>query len=190
MLATARYCEQLRRNTSAELVWTGPDTSGRGPRRTGQALLQLINEAKEEITIVSFAVYKIPEIVAALDHALSRRVRLRVIAERTNVERTSSILNVEANLGKLVMEKAKVFIWPEHKRPMNSKGKRGLLHVKCAVADRSILFISSANLTANALRLNMEMGVLLRHPVLADQITRHVDALIADATFELVPIGR
>jgi phosphatidylserine/phosphatidylglycerophosphate/cardiolipin synthase-like enzyme len=186
MLATAKYCEQVQRNTSAELVWTGPDISGKGLRKTGQALLQLINEANEELTIVSFAVYKIPEIVKALDNALGRRVRLRVIAERTHAERKSSVLNVEVNLGEVVMRKAKVFVWPDHKRPVNSQGKRGALHVKCAVADRSLLFISSANLTTNALRLNMEMGLLLRHRALADQVTRHVDALIADGTFELV----
>jgi phosphatidylserine/phosphatidylglycerophosphate/cardiolipin synthase-like enzyme len=186
MLTTAKYCEQVQRNTSAEVVWTGPDTSGKGLRKTGQALLQLINEASEQLTIVSFAVYKIPEIVAALDDALNRRVRLRIIAERTSAERESSVLNVETNLGKVVMRKASVFVWPDHKRPVNPKGKRGLLHVKCAVADKSTLFISSANLTTNALRLNMEMGLLLRHPALADKVTRHVDALIADGTFELV----
>lgn len=188
MLATASYCEQFRRRTSAELVWTGPDTFEGGMRKTGQALLQLINDAKEELTIVSFTVYRIPEIVAALDEALKRRVSLRVIAERTSVEKSSKILNVEANLGKLVLEKAKIFVWPEHKRLANAKGKRGLLHIKCAVADKSTLFISSANLTENALRINMEMGILLHHPVLASQVTKHVDALISQGTFE--PIRR
>src|SRR6266536_2376588 len=186
MLATASYCEQFRRRTSAELVWTGPDTFEVGLRKTGQALLQLINDTKEELIIVSFTVYRIPEIVAALDEALKRGVSLRVIAERTSVERSSKILNVEANLGKLVLEKAKIFVWPEHKRPVNAKGKRGLLHIKCAVADKSTLFISSANLTENALRINMEMGLLLHHPALADQVTKHVDALISHGIFEPV----
>ena len=186
MLATASYCEQVRRSTSAELVWTGPEISESGLRKTGQALLQLINDAKEELTIVSFAVYRIPEVVAALDRALKRNVSLRVIAERTSVERSSKILDVEANLGNVVLEKGNVFVWPEHKRPVNSKGKRGLLHIKCAVADKAMLFISSANLTENALRLNMEMGILLHHPTLATQVTRHIDALISQGTFERV----
>ncbi len=187
MLATANYCERVRRSTSAELVWSGPDVSEGGLRKTGQALLQLINDAREELTIVSFAVYRIPEIVAALERALMRGVSLRLIAERTSVERASSILNVEANLGNVIMEKAALFVWPEHKRPTNAKGKRGLLHVKCAVADRTTLFISSANLTENALRLNMEMGILFHHRPLADQVTRHVDALISQGVFVTVP---
>ena len=121
MLTTADYCERVRRSTSAELVWTGPDVSESGLRKTGQALLQLINDAREELTIVSFAVYRIPEIVAALERALTRGVSLRLIAERTSVERASSILNVEANLGSVIMEKAALFVWPEHKRPTNAK---------------------------------------------------------------------
>jgi phosphatidylserine/phosphatidylglycerophosphate/cardiolipin synthase-like enzyme len=190
MLATAKYCERVRRSTSAELVWTGPDTSGGGLRRTGQALLQLINDTKRELIIVSFAVYRIPEIVAALDEAVTRGVGLRIIAETPSTDRESSIFSLEDNLGRTIMEKAKVFVWPEEKRPTNAKGKRGILHVKCAVADRLALFISSANLTANALRINMEMGILLHHPALADQLTRHVDALISEGTFELVSHGR
>jgi phosphatidylserine/phosphatidylglycerophosphate/cardiolipin synthase-like enzyme len=190
MLATANYCERVRRSTSAELVWTGPDTSGGGLRRTGQALLQLINEAKDELTIVSFAVYRIPEIVAALENTVNRGVFLRIIAETTSADRGSSIFRVEENFGQIIMEKASVFVWPEEKRPTNANGKRGILHVKCAVADKLTLFISSANLTANALRINMEMGILLHHPALADQLTRHVDALISEGTFELVSHGR
>jgi len=184
MLATAWYCERVSRENSAQLVWTGPEVSGTALRRTGQALLQLINDATEELTIISFAVYRIPQIVTALNTALRRNVKLRVIAERTTIERTSQLLNVEDNLGEFVMKNASVFVWPEDKRPLNSKGKRGILHIKCAVADRSVLFISSANLTDNALRLNMEMGLLLRHPFLANQVADHINSLVANGVFK------
>jgi phosphatidylserine/phosphatidylglycerophosphate/cardiolipin synthase-like enzyme len=145
----------------------------------------LINDADKELTIISFAVYRIPQIVMALNNALLRNVKLRVIAERSITERTSQILNVEDNLGQFVMNNASIFVWPKDKRPVNAKGKRGILHIKCAVADRSILFISSANLTDNALRLNMEMGLLLRHPVLARQVADHIDSLVANRVFQI-----
>jgi phosphatidylserine/phosphatidylglycerophosphate/cardiolipin synthase-like enzyme len=184
MLATASYCEKRNSQNSAQLVWTGPEPDGTSLRRTGQALLELINDASEELTIISFAIYRIPQIVAALNSALRRNVKVRVIAERSITERTSEILNVEDNLGPFLTNNASIFIWPKHKRPVNTKGKRGILHIKCAVADRSILFISSANLTDNALRLNMEMGLLLRHRVLAKQVADHVDGLVANHVFQ------
>ena len=56
------------------------------------------------------------------------------------------------------------------------EGRRGSLHVKCVVADSARMFVSSANLTEQALRLNMELGILLggtRHP-------REVDDHFAD----------
>lgn len=185
ILATASYCEKRNRENSAQLVWTGPESDGTSLRRTGQALLELINDANEELTIISFAVYRIPQIVAALNNALRRNVKVRVIAERSITERTSEILNVDDNLGQFVMNNAAIFVWPKHKRPVNAKGKRGILHIKCAVADRSILFISSANLTDNALRSNMEMGLLLRHPVLAGQVTDHIDSLVSNRVFQI-----
>lgn len=184
ILATASYCERRNRENSAQLVWTGPESDGTSLRRTGQALLELINDANHELTIISFAVYRVPQIVTALNNALRRNVKVRVIAERSITERTSEILNVEDNLGQFVMNNASIFVWPKHKRPVNANGKRGILHIKCAVADRSILFISSANLTDNALRLNMEMGLLLRHRVLAKQVADHVDGLIANRVFQ------
>lgn len=185
ILATASYCEKRNRENSAQLVWTGPEPDGTALRRTGQAILELINDADKELTIISFAVYRIPQIVMALNNALLRNVKLRVIAERSITERTSQILNVEYNLGQFVMNNASIFVWPQDKRPVNAKGKRGILHIKCAVADRSILFISSANLTDNALRLNMEMGLLLRHPLLARQVADHIDSLVSNRVFQI-----
>jgi phosphatidylserine/phosphatidylglycerophosphate/cardiolipin synthase-like enzyme len=49
----------------------------------------------------------------------------------------------------------------------DAEGRRGSLHVKCVVADAERMFVSSANLTEQALRLNMELGILIagtRHP--------------------------
>jgi phosphatidylserine/phosphatidylglycerophosphate/cardiolipin synthase-like enzyme len=57
-------------------------------------------------------------------------------------------------------------------------GRLGLLHVKCAVADETIMFLSSANLTGHALNNNMELGVLLRHGRLPSQVVQHFRRLM------------
>ena len=57
---------------------------------------------------------------------------------------------------------AAVYVWPMDKRPIDGNGHHGSLHAKCAVADDAVLFVSSANLTAYALTLNMELGLLVQ----------------------------
>lgn len=56
---TAAHAENQQRAAQAlELVWTGPRRQHLPLRRTDQTLLQLIQEAKEPLLSVSFAVYK------------------------------------------------------------------------------------------------------------------------------------
>jgi phosphatidylserine/phosphatidylglycerophosphate/cardiolipin synthase-like enzyme len=81
-LQTAALSEQKHRDShSVELVWTGPDTEDTPFRRTEQAILQVLDAAKNRITLVSFAVYKIPNVGKALVRAAKRGVRLTVIVE-------------------------------------------------------------------------------------------------------------
>ena len=55
---------------------------------------------------------------------------------------------------------------------------RGLLHAKCALADRDLLFISSANLTGAAMTLNMELGVLIEGGALPHRLAGHFAELV------------
>ena len=81
-LQTAALSEQTHRDSqSVELVWTGPDTGDIPFRRTEQAILQVLDSAQERITLVSFAVYSIPNIAKALVKAAQRGVKLTVIVE-------------------------------------------------------------------------------------------------------------
>ena len=50
-------------------------------RRTDQALLQLIGAARARLIIVSFAVYKVPEVAAALIACAQRGCNVAVIVE-------------------------------------------------------------------------------------------------------------
>ena len=60
-----RFSEQTHRDSqSVELAWTGPDTEQTPFRRTEQAILQVLDAAKNRITLVSFAVYRIPNVAS------------------------------------------------------------------------------------------------------------------------------
>jgi phosphatidylserine/phosphatidylglycerophosphate/cardiolipin synthase-like enzyme len=52
------------------------------------------------------------------------------------------------------------------------------MHVKAAVADSRVAFLTSANLTEAALERNMELGVLIRGGTLPASINRLIDALL------------
>lgn len=178
-LATALYCETaIKDELSVELVWTGPASEGTSLRRTEQVLLQLIREAQQEIILVSFAVYKIPEIAKALSAAMNRGVTLQIIAETPQSSQGKIPFGINAALGTEIAQQAQILIWPKNRRLTNSEGRYGSLHIKCVIADKKHLFISSANLTEYALTLNMEMGLLVHSEDLACQVRDHIERLI------------
>ena len=178
-LETAAYCQgAFRQELSVELVWTGPDAGGTALRRTGQVLLQLIQEATEYITLVCFAVYRVIEIGRALEAALERGVKVSIIVETPDASEGKIAFDGLPTLGQLILSQAQIFMWPLEKRPVDQEGRHGSLHAKCAIVDGRRIFISSANLTEFALNLNMEMGVLIESPDLAQQAEKHINHLI------------
>src|SRR5690606_34085159 len=67
---------RVERELSVELVWTGPTTRFVPTRRTEQVLLDLIASATKDFFLVSFVAYDVASVIAALNDAASRGVRL------------------------------------------------------------------------------------------------------------------
>lgn len=147
---------------SIELVWTGPEPPTARLRRTEQALIELIQSAQERVLIVSFAVYRADEIIAALVAAVKRDVSLHICVEAPDPSGEKIAYDTIAALGSPLTRAAHIYVWPKAMRAVDANGRYGSLHAKCAVADRRLLFISSANLTGYAMDLNMELGLLVR----------------------------
>jgi len=169
---------QQHDQVQVNLTWTGPETDAIPLRRTDGALLQLIGAATESLLIVSFAVYKIQAIAEALQAALDRGVRLKIVLEHPDQSQGKLTFSGMPAFGREVLQRAKIYTWPLENRPISSDGKHGSLHAKIALADRRLLFISSANLTEYAMNLNMEMGVLIQGGDLPGQVGRHFEELI------------
>lgn len=173
-LLTAAYSEKERRtNQHLELVWTGPKVGLIPLRQTQQAILQLIESAKVRITIVSYAVYNIPHICEALIKAANRGVQIIIIVETPDRLEGKNAYSTLRSLGTEVATTCEVYFWPLEKRNVDVRGKAGILHVKCAVADGNLLFLSSANLTEYAFTLNMELGVLIAGGSIPSQVEEH-----------------
>jgi phosphatidylserine/phosphatidylglycerophosphate/cardiolipin synthase-like enzyme len=180
-LSTAAHCQaKLHQELSAELVWTGPNPASLPLRRTDQALLQLIRAAQQDLLIVSFAIYNIPEIVAALIDAIDRGVKIRIITETPEASNDKISYGITATFSSQILEHTQVYIWHREKRPVDEQGRCGSLHAKSAVCDGQHLFISSANLTQYAMSLNIEMGVLIHNQNLSQQVTEQINSLISN----------
>lgn len=175
--AAGTAVNRQRRAQTIELVWTGP-VSGQPLRRTAQVLQGVIDDAQRELLIVSFAVYDIPEIGAALLRAAQRGVAIRLVIESPQASAGKIAYDGLAAFGTQVAAHAEVYRWPLEQRPRDDEGRHGSLHAKCAVADRTLLLISSANLTHYALNLNMELGLLIRGGPQPREVDQHFRALI------------
>lgn len=186
-LATAANSEHGHRcEESVEIVWTGPELTGTRFRQTEQAILEVVNSATQRLTIVSYAVYRIPRIREALVAAAGRGVRISLIVETPNRIEGQGEYDCVRVLGEGVASACSVYYWPQENRPKDENGKLGILHVKCAVADAHRLFLSSANFTDYAFTINMELGLLLTGGKLPAQVEQHFEKLIVTGT--LVPV--
>lgn len=178
-LLTAGLSEKGHRDAqSVELVWTGPDAAAVPFRRTEQAILQVLDSAQHRITLVSYAVYSVPNVCGALVRAARRGVKINVILETPDKIAGQSEYSTLKALGHEVASCSTVYYWPQENRGRHGE-KFGILHVKCAVADGRWLFLSSANLTEYAFSINMELGVLITGGDMPKQIETNFDRLIA-----------
>ena len=179
LLAAMELGRELQKNYEVQPIWTMPDQAGEWNRQTEPTILELIHQTREELLLISFAVYDIPEIVAAIRTALARRVVITMIVEMP--ERSEKIpFGILQTFPAEMIEQLQIYYWPIGRRPVNSKGKYGSLHIKGVISDRHRVLISSANLTQYALSLNLELGLLTDQAKLAKQIHHTFDVLIRD----------
>lgn len=190
LLRGAAHANQAyREGQNLEIVWTGPTPPNGAFRRTEQALLEVIDGARETLWIVSFASYKVPSISAALVAAARRGVRINLVLESKEESDGKLTFSALKGLGAELGKSAAVFMWPRDRRPRDASGAQGALHAKCAVADGELLFVSSANLTEYAMKLNMEMGLLIRGTALPLRVARHLSWLVESGTLQLTAPG-
>lgn len=182
-LVTAAKCEQDHRHEeTVEVVWTGPEPAETKFRQTEQAILEVVNSSAKRLTVVSYAVYRIPHIRDALIAAAGRGVSIRLIVETPNRIEGQGEYDCLLALGEKVASACAVYYWPQENRARDNNGKIGILHVKCAVADGHRMFLSSANLTEYAFTINMELGLLVTGGKLPVRVERHFEQLVTTGT--------
>lgn len=187
-LRGASATDQSWRDThDLDLVWTGPAPPSGVLRRTEQALLEVIEGARSELWLVSFAGYKVPRIRDSLRLAAERGATIRFVIESPEASAGKVTFSALQGIGPRLSEVATIYVWPIDRRERNDEGKYGSLHVKCALADDRLLFVSSANLTEFAMSLNMELGLLVRDEEIPRRVGEHLRWLVERRI--LVPIS-
>jgi phosphatidylserine/phosphatidylglycerophosphate/cardiolipin synthase-like enzyme len=186
LLTAANGERAYRDDQSIELVWTGPEVAAIPVRRTEQAILQVLDSAARRIILVSYAVYRIPNIQGALVRSAKRGVRIEVLVETPDKLGGENEYSTLRALGTDVASCSTVYYWPKDQRQTDSSGKAGILHVKCVVADGRQLFLSSANLTEYAFTINMELGLLVTGGAIPLQVEEQFNHMISSGAFRSV----
>ena len=182
LLAASDAYRLAESNQQVELVWTGPTTELVPARRTEQALIQVIDAARQRLFITSYVAYDIESVARALRSAAERDVRIDFLVEMSSAQGGKVSTDPIANLRKIVPN-ASFYVWKNKAAAFVN----GSVHAKVAVADRALCFITSANLTGYAMDQNMEAGVLVSGKQLPDQLHRHLEALVV--TGVIAPAG-
>lgn len=167
------------------LIFSGPDVPGFPMSDTAAVFDTLVSEAKEEIVLAGYAIYDgrriFRRLADRLDDDPNFRCRLHLDVKRSQID-TSTDAAIVARFADEFRSKH----WPGARLPELFYLKRSLavnaaerasLHAKCIIADRTTLFITSANFTPAAHARNLELGIRLNDPRSALRILDYFSAL-------------
>jgi phosphatidylserine/phosphatidylglycerophosphate/cardiolipin synthase-like enzyme len=145
-------------------------------------LAEVIEEARKSLIVVSFAAYKVAAVVDSLRAAAERGVDVRLVLESV-VESKGKLSHDAKEAFDTLGTTVSFYVWPAELRASKGGG-HAAMHAKCAVADRRMAFVTSANLTGAAMTDNMELGLVVRGGDVPKRIAIHFDALIESGTLK------
>ena len=169
-----------------DLVTSGPEAPGVAIRDTAVVVRELFSTARHSVLAVGYAVHQGRQVFRALAERMEQwpdlDVRLCLDVQRTWQDVTPTVLLLRRFIERFTTQE-----WPGARLPAVyydprslalEVGKRASLHAKCIVVDRQVAFVSSANFTEAAQERNIEVGLLVRVPAIAEALARHFEALI------------
>jgi cardiolipin synthase len=147
-----------------DVVWTGPTSSVTTSRLTSAVIAGLLEEARHEILLVSYASYPPQSVIDALLAASARGVQVTLLAERP-ADRPG-FHGVDLPMPGVTCKRLH---WPASAREAGAS-----LHAKVLVIDSAIVLVGSANFTGHAMERNLECGLLVRGGPLPTEIREHL----------------
>lgn len=148
-----------------------PKERDEAPVQVANELVELFDNAASEILIVSAYLIPTPELEGAVERALERGVRVRIltnsIGSNNHLAAHSAYRNhVNTLLGHgAELHEVRIDARDRDRYILSPIGRKTLaLHAKALVIDDDKVFIGSANLDPRSLRINTEMGFLVISP--------------------------
>ena len=154
-------------------------------------LAALMRGAKQELIVIS--PYFVPgkDGVALFAKLVDQGVHIRILTN--SLASTDSPLvhngysHYRVALLKLGIELSEVRpkLGQKHARFHPFRGSNASLHAKAVVIDQKTVFIGSMNMDARSARTNSELGLVIRSPDIARQVTSLLDDISADGSYKL-----
>ena len=179
----AEAVNEVRGEQQVSVVWTGPTSYEVPVRATSAVLTEVIQEAQKTLIVVSFAAYKVATIVDELRASASRGVDVRLVLESV-IESKGKLSHDAKEAFDALGDAVSFYVWPAELRA--SPGGHAAMHAKCAVADRLVAFVTSANLTGAAMTNNMELGLVVRGGDVPKRISDHFETLMTAGTLRVL----
>ena len=158
-----------------------PAQVSEAPVQVANALMDMLDAASEEVLIVSAYLIPTPELEGAVERAVARGVRIRML---TNSIRSNNHLTAHSAYrnhirelldGGAELHEVRIDATDRHIYMLSPVGEKQLaLHAKALVIDDDKVFIGSANLDPRSLRINTEMGFLIESEALNAEVRKAV----------------
>jgi phosphatidylserine/phosphatidylglycerophosphate/cardiolipin synthase-like enzyme len=151
----------------------------------------LMRSAQHEVIVIS--PYFVPgkEGVALMRELVMRGVHIRILTNSLASTDSPLVHNGYARYRvavlKLGVELSEVRPKLGQKRPRFHpfRSANASLHAKALVIDQKTVFIGSLNMDARSARINSELGLVIRSPEIARQVTNLLDDISADGSYKL-----
>lgn len=176
-LAAERRAASDRHARSAQLVWSGQHEGHQPLRDTRAVLDEVCARAERHVVLATFVVYDGLRSLAALSRRM-REVPSLTVDFYVDLKAAAHQAPDEARDADAWVERFRREHWPRDVRlpaiwydPTTLDRTTGTsLHAKCVVVDERWAFVTSANFTEAAQERNIEVGVVLDHPALAQSL--------------------
>lgn len=169
-----------------DLVITGPEAPGATNRDTSVVVRELFAHAQQSVLVAGYAVYQGQQVFQALADRMEELPHLKV-RMFLDVQRGPGDTSATREITRRFADRFRTKQWPAQRRLpevffdpralATDSRKKACLHAKCVVVDRKDLFVSSANFTEAAQERNLEVGLLIHSPFLAERLQLYFDSL-------------
>ena len=174
-----------------DLVLSGPEVAGIPTRDTAAVMHALIEQARQEVVVVGYAVHNGRKLFQRLAARMEETPDLKVWF-CLNIQRRPTDTSLSSEIVRRFGREFSTKHWPWNPKPEVYYDPRALepgqtkqtsLHAKCIIVDRREALVTSANFTEAAQERNIEVGVVIRHAPLVTRLAEYFTVL-RNTTFQ------